>query len=424
MKIEIRDEENWKVAGEIELRGTEKDGSQAACCLEYNMDYAEEKTKYQQTRGAFAFSCLFDVDFAFKETKKWPSFLLDLFPQGAALKYVVDHYRIADQPENYWKIINTAKLSPPGNVRISLPEEEPPRKHPGFDREEVIEKGPDFLEYMVACGAPISGTTGAAGAAPKFLLREDFSGKFHGEGVLTDSLTKNCWLVKYPRGDRKEKINRDILKAEKPWLDIAELVGLKTYKSLDWDKDCLFVPRFDRVPLSGGIQYLGMESFYSLVDSTHFGSRFRHKTYTDALYLYSDSKEEDLVEYLLRDIMNIALANNDNHGRNQSVLKNKNKVFLSPVYDFAPMKFDPEGIVRNTRWSENEENFLDEAALLYQKNYEIDSSLIKHQLEELWHKFLKIDLKGYDFEHDLITKLQKEIQTLDQKISRFIGNHQ
>ena len=42
LKIEIRDEENWKVAGEIELRGTEKDGSQAACCLEYNMDYAEE----------------------------------------------------------------------------------------------------------------------------------------------------------------------------------------------------------------------------------------------------------------------------------------------------------------------------------------------------------------------------------------------
>ena len=421
MKLEIRDENAWRLAGEIQLKGNEKEGSVAACYLEYDMDYAEEKAKSQETRGAFAFSCLFDVDFAIKETSKWPSFLLDLFPQGAALKYAVEHYRIADQPQNYWKIINTVKLSPPGNLRISFPEDTNLKKHPGFDREEVIEKGSDFLEYMITCGAPISGTTGAAGAAPKFLLREDHQGKFHGEGVLADSLTKKAWLVKYPRGDKTEKINRDILKAEKVWLDIAQLVGLKTYKNLEWDRDCLFIPRFDRIPSRNTIQYLGMESFYSLVDSSEFGSRFRHKTYTDALYRYSDFKQEDLIEYLLRDIMNIALANNDNHGRNQSVLKNKNKVYLSPVYDFAPMKFDPEGIVRNTRWGDDERDFLDEAALLYEESYKIERKTIKQHIDTLWHKFQQVKLNEFDFNHELIKKLEKDINLLDQKITKFLG---
>lgn len=103
LKIEIRDQKSWKDVAEITLIGTELDGAQGACRFEYDIDYAIDKIEEDKTKGSHAVSCLFDVNLASLETKKWPSFLLDIFPQGAALKHVVDHYRFADRPENYWK---------------------------------------------------------------------------------------------------------------------------------------------------------------------------------------------------------------------------------------------------------------------------------------------------------------------------------
>ena len=64
----------------------------------------------------------------------------------------------------------------------------------------------------------------------------------------------------------------------------------------------------------------------------------------------STSGEDDVVEYVLRDFFNVMVSNTDNHGRNSSLLKAADSVRLSPLYDVAPMRFDPEGIVRNTRW--------------------------------------------------------------------------
>jgi serine/threonine-protein kinase HipA len=47
----------------------------------------------------------------------------------------------------------------------------------------------------------------------------------------------------------------------------------------------------------------------------------------------------------------IALRNTDNHGRNSAFLKYADgTVKLSPLYDFAPMFLDPEGIPRSSRW--------------------------------------------------------------------------
>lgn len=60
---------------------------------------------------------------------------------------------------------------------------------------------------------------------------------------------------------------------------------------------------------------------------------------------------EDLViEMIQRDLLNIAFGNSDNHGRNTALIKRPEAIWLSPLYDFAPMKADPEGIVRVTQW--------------------------------------------------------------------------
>jgi len=57
-------------------------------------------------------------------------------------------------------------------------------------------------------------------------------------------------------------------------------------------------------------------------------------------------------EYLRRDILNLALRNTDNHGRNSAVLRKNGQVRLSPLFDFAPMFLDPEGIGRLSRWED------------------------------------------------------------------------
>lgn len=421
MDIEIKTPEGWTKAATISLLDSERHGTLTPCQFEYDIQYAINALEMENTTGAFAVSCHLDVDLSLKKLEKWPAFLMDLFPQGAALKYVVEHLRIPDLSANYWNILNTAVLNPPGNIRIANQTEFEESKM-GFDREEVVIKGPAFVEHMVKCGAPVSGTTGAAGAAPKFLLREDLNGKFHADGSLSDKNTKQCWIIKYPRGDRSESMNRHILKAEKTWYDIATEVGLRTGKELHWENDCLFIPRFDRLIKDNDIDYLGLESFYSLVDSLEFGSRFQHSTYLDALARFSTQKNQDLIEYLLRDILNMVMGNTDNHGRNQSVIKTTTEISLSPLYDFAPMVFDPEGIPRNTRWR-NEEDFLSEAFLLLTKKHQVPENEIKNAIESMWNKMKSISFDDKNFLPKFLPFIEKNIQKMDRHIEDFIRKY-
>ena len=57
-----------------------------------------------------------------------------------------------------------------------------------------------------------------------------------------------------------------------------------------------------------------------------------------------------VIEWVKRDILNIAFGNSDNHGRNTAFLRDENNIWLSPIYDFAPMKADTEGIARSMIW--------------------------------------------------------------------------
>ena len=348
LQIEIHEAGHWQLVGTIKLLDHERLGLSARSEFCYDLDYA---TRHIGAVDVHAVSCSMPVSFEPYEVDGWPPFLLDLFPQGAAMQYVVNHYRIPDREENYWRILATARLNPPGNLRVVVPSTDTKSAettHAGFTRSEVVSKGADFLEYMIQCGAPVTGTTGAGGAAPKFLLREDRNHLFHGDGTLDDTATKACWLVKFPRG--KKQVDLDILRSEAAILRIAGELGLYTFREPEWHVDCLFVPRFDRRFERNRIVYLGLESFYSLAGKADFGSRYEHETYLQALARYSSEPADDSIEYVLRDFFNVMVGNTDNHGRNTSVLKGDGFVRLGPLYDVAPMMFDPEGIVRNTRW--------------------------------------------------------------------------
>jgi serine/threonine-protein kinase HipA len=358
LNILMRKNNGWEHIATITLLGSEKDGEKSATRLEYDIDYAVRESG---KTAAAALSVLHPVSLESKVLPTWPSFLLDLLPQGHAMKFVEKYYKIADQKAEYWNILSTCLLFPPGNIRVSISQENPLLKAKtkasnGFSIEEVVSKGEHFLEHMLAAGAPVAGTTGASGAAPKFLLREDLNGRFHADSALADANTKKMWFVKFPRG--KAKSDFDILKTEAAVHQAAGLCGIKTHGTCFWRNNTLFLERFDRtINAQGGIDYLGLESFYSAVGSVTFGEFRAHEEYLEAIARFSSSPEEDIAEYLARDLLSLMIGNTDNHGRNSSFLKTENEVRIAPLYDMAPMAWDSEGIVRSTRWKNPDENW-------------------------------------------------------------------
>lgn len=56
-----------------------------------------------------------------------------------------------------------------------------------------------------------------------------------------------------------------------------------------------------------------------------------------------------------RDLLNLALGNRDNHGRNTAVLKDVDgSIRLAPLYDFGPSFLDGRAIARTLRWEGEE----------------------------------------------------------------------
>ena len=125
----------------------------------------------------------------------------------------------------------------------------------------------------------------------------------------------------------------------------------------------LWLPRFDIVRNEQDqLVRLGMESVYSLLQKAP-GTLLDHETtlrtlinkITSSHMVQQQGYHFDIpgfvTEWVRRDLLNIIFGNSDNHGRNTAFVKAENQIMLSPVYDFAPMKADPEGIPRTLKWS-------------------------------------------------------------------------
>jgi serine/threonine-protein kinase HipA len=125
----------------------------------------------------------------------------------------------------------------------------------------------------------------------------------------------------------------------------------------------LWLPRFDiETQADGTTKRYGMESVYSMLKKPPATILDHGETIRDLIVLITESntvKEKNLhfdveafiIEWVRRDLLNIAFGNSDNHGRNTSFYKDEKGIRLTPIYDFAPMKADPEGIPRTTKWA-------------------------------------------------------------------------
>ena len=98
---------------------------------------------------------------------------------------------------------------------------------------------------------------------------------------------------------------------------------------------------------------------YSVIDAGP-GSAWDHFDVVRVLWdrlgsLMTQSRQQFVTEYVIRDLLNLVFGNSDNHGRNMSFLKQNGQVSYAPIYDFAPMKADPEQVTRLFKWGRGAE---------------------------------------------------------------------
>lgn len=314
--------------------------------LEYEIDYATAAGI--GVRGHRAVSVRYPIDLDSDMLDHWPAFTLDLLPQGEALRLLRARLRREQGAVTDWAMLGEGGGNPVGNLRIGEAARESSNAR-GVDRDEVVRRGDQYRAWAEAEGIPMTGSSDTGGASPKLLLTEDEHGLLHADGALADDAARRHYVVKFPRG--RTTADAQVLANEAPYLEVVRAMGLRVGAGLEYTDGVLFVPRFDRARDEGGLVRHGVESVYSLMGSIEAGARLAFEDVCEGVAHVVDDPHECVVELVLRDALAVALGNTDNHGRNTSLLKTPDGVItLSPVYDFAPMYKDPEGIKRVLRW--------------------------------------------------------------------------
>lgn len=305
--------------------------------------------------------------------KPWFSFLDDIMPAGASRRYWVNQLGIGhlSTHQQDTQLLAHGTIAPVGNWRVkeSLPAIPATSQLAAmrFTLADVVDRHSDFLEYAQAMGAASGGATGAGGEAPKLLLRCSAQDQIWIDTWQDDIGNQDQhYLVKFPRGNRS-KDDCDILRAEYHYYHELHSLGLDTIATnnmrlLEGEHyPSLWLPRFD-VHFNGRYhERYGLESVYSILGKSP-GSYLNHFECLHELIrlLQQQYAVQELgqvfdsgtwvCEWVKRDFVNVVYGNSDNHGRNTSLLKRPQQIWLSPVYDFAPMKADPDGITRTTTW--------------------------------------------------------------------------
>lgn len=360
LSIQVFIEGDWQDAALMRFDNINEDADNS---LVYQPNYV---LAHLNKRGAAAVSATLPLVLA--ETyrqKPWFGFVDDIAPAGASLRWWIEFLGIKSQPIHQIKgnLLKQAVIAPVGNLRIKecVDDIAPKVRDVRFTVDDVVRRDSDFLSYAQERGAASGGATGAGGEAPKLLLVQD-----QNEGIWIDSIQdptvtgQRHYLVKYPRGKRTD-IDKDILRAEFHYyheltatgFHTIPLEGMKLLTS-DTNIPSLWLPRFDITERNNRRHWFGLESVYSILNTRGY---LRHPIVFNALCnvtsAVSEEQRTDLaIEYLSRDLLNIAFGNSDNHGRNMAVIKDDENIKLAPIYDFAPMKMDEKGVTRTTKWGE------------------------------------------------------------------------
>lgn len=338
----------WRVAATLDVKRPEL-GHAGASRLNYDDLYALDHFGATDAR---ALSVRYPATLELYLETTWPAFVLDILPQGAGRAALLATLEQTDGQERDWPLLLAGSGNPPGNVRVREAVRTGLVAH-GFTRRQVATRDADFIEHMYQAGAVVGGTSGVQGESPKFLLNEADDGLFYVDAALADERVRQHWLVKYPRTTRRET-DVTIVRNEACYHAVATRLGLATHGRVTLDGDALFIPRFDRACTSRGVERRGQESLAAVAGIAAFGRYPQHQALVEGLARHVTSPAMAVAEYVARDAVGLALGNTDNHYRNTALTKTEDgTVSIAPLFDFAPMFLEQDGLPRVTRWGES-----------------------------------------------------------------------
>lgn len=346
----------WHDAASVSLFGDVKEGWRARSYTGYDTAWAVE---HQGARDAHALSCRLPVRLDAFELEHWPVFLIDMLPQGygrAELLRGLGLPETAAEPAD-WPLLLAGAGNPVGHLRVKEAAEWLMRQHrpaQGFTDLEIARRSEAFTEHLGALGIFVAGSSGVQGEWPKLLLTRARDGLLYLDHALPDGEAVEHFIVKFGRGSN-ERLDC-ILRHEAPYMALAQRLGLRVHAVLTRHERALFIPRFDRRPVGAGVQRLAQESIASLTGKPGFGLLPSHDEVCRELLRRCTDAQAELLEYLRRDVANLALGNKDNHARNTALQRDfEGRIALTPLYDFAPMFLHPDGIARRIRWEGNDD---------------------------------------------------------------------
>src|SRR5450830_1056909 len=342
----------WRDAAALTLMGDQLRGVKAQTFLSYEGSYALE---HFYREDAAALSVMYKVDLSLINIPNWPPFLIDLLPQGYGRKELLNQLRRDENagPGADWDLLCAGAGNPIGNIRVKeahawVSECTRGQGH-GFTMEEVVERAGDFNEYLAQHGLFLAGSSGVQGEWPKILLTQATDDLLYLDHTLPDELAVRHFIVKFGRGT--DPALATILRLEAPYMALAQGLGLHVHGELALRERALFIPRFDREVADGRVLRHGQESVASLCGIAGFGAAPSHNHVCRRLAEVATDPLHEVVEYIKRDIANVALGNRDNHGRNTAIARRADgTIGLTPLFDFAPMWLHPDGIARRMRW--------------------------------------------------------------------------
>lgn len=347
--IEIFHEGKWLEAAHASFSDVVRSGFRANdCVFEYDLDYAFGP-------GPLSVSLAVPVDVDRHVLQSWPTFLYDLVPQGNGRRFLLDRLQLPDAQASDLPLLCAGAFNPIGRLRIREAVEYFERhveRHglaaDGFVLDELLARAPDFHEAMMVHGMLAAGGTGVQGVAPKYLLTEAGDGKWYPDAALPDSQARCHYIVKRPRGP--SEADRKVLRNEAGYMKVAQRMGIRSFDLPTLHGDMLFIPRFDRRAQNGRVLRFHQESAASIAGLSGFGIQANQFQLLAAIRKVVDDPAAETIEFIRRDVLNLAMRNPDNHARNTAVQTVDGITCITPLYDFAPMYLDPEGITRSARW--------------------------------------------------------------------------
>jgi len=354
--IQLFCDDVWHDVATVALVGREQQGWRAKTYSGYAVEWA---VNHSGARDAHALSCQWAVGLETLELAHWPVFLIDMLPQGFGREELLRRIGLPERAEQSadWPLLKAGAGNPIGNLRIKeaaqwLERHAGPTQ--GFADDEVAARSEDFMEFLASHGLFVAGSSGVQGEWPKVLLTRAHDGLLYLDHTLADTRAREHYIVKFGRGANLALAS--ILRHEAPYMALARRLGLRVYAPLVLRRQALFIRRFDRSVQPGGkVVRFAQESIASLTGLAGFGAVPTHDQVCRELIARCTHPEEEVLEYLKRDVANLALGNKDNHARNTAVQRDfAGGVRLSPLYDFAPMYLHPDGIARRIRWEGND----------------------------------------------------------------------